>query len=429
MDDSVIFTRNWEVLEFRWPQIAQYINALQGDLDVTLVDNMPEKTVIYKGHHLSSCYDRTHEARIQNSAIPLTAVVAHLYGAGLGDAAYDLLQREQLDHLEVYILSPMVFYAYLALFDATPWLNDTRVQLHLSHEQRLNSPYSVNVGELFFAEDAALSVKNLIEIDRNKRNMKRFHQMDLALLYQNNRAKNQLFLDADSFIADLKNSGAKKKYVLVGGGPTASEQCPWLKQRRDEFVILAASTALIPLEQEGIIPDYVLAIDAAEGVAQHFALQHAQNYQDSTLVYCPVTNHEAVTLWSGKRRICLLESNPVMQDLVKQQPQSVLYSGGSVAHTAAALAVLLGATEVVMVGYDFCFAYGKSHLKNNPLGEEVDMNAAVSWVINGHGKRVPSSLNLVTYKDAMEEYIAANPHVKFYNTGREGAAIRGAEWI
>lgn len=426
-EENVIFDTNREIIQQRWPHIIEYIESLEGDLDVTIVDDKPQTTLIFNGRHLSSCYNRSNEAQIQNSNVPQSAKIAHLYGAGLGDAIYDLLKRDSLNHLDVYLLSPTIFYIYISLFDAQDWLNDKRVQLHLAHEAILKTPYSVNYTELSFTEDSALTVKNLIEIDKNTAHQKRFHQ-DQKALNNENMKNNQSFLEIDPYIDDLKNKHQGRRFVLVAGGPTASEQFSWMREKRKEYILIAASTALVSLELEDLIPDYVVAIDSSARLAQHFKVKQDSIYKNTMLCYVPTITTEILQSWPGLRRMFLSMGNPVLSPLAQQRPQSSLYSGGSVAHAQAALAVFLGAKEVTLVGYDFCFVENQSHLSNNPLQYKAPVNTE-HYLLNGYQQKMPSYLNLIGYKYAMEEYIELHPSVIFYNTGRNGAEIKGAKWL
>ena len=425
---NAIFQKNKEVIQAKWPQILSYLDSLDGEINVTFIDDMPEKTVIFNGSHLSSCYNRLHEAKVQNSAIPKESSTAYLYGVGLGDAVYDLLERPALNKLEIYLLSPMLFCVYLNLFDATAWLNDERIHLHLAHKPVLHKPYSVNAAELSFTEDAALPLKNKIEDDKNQRNLIRLHQVDLASEYKNNVRLNQSFLEKDPYVELLRNKHQGAAFVVVAGGPTANEQFDWMREQRKDTVVISASTGLIALEQANIIPDYVIALDKATSLARHFQVSDKANYHEVTLVYTPTTSPHAVQLWSGQRSVCLIGSHPFLKKLYKQHPKSVLYTGGSVAHSAVDLAVFLGAKSITLVGFDFCFAYGQSHLVSHP-NQQPKPAYSDSWVLNGNQQKVPTTLNLVGYKEAMEEYIAAHSQLIFYNTGREGAEIKGAKWI
>ncbi len=332
MQKEAVYLNNRAVLQKKWPKVLDHLEALSGKINIEFVDDTPQETLSYEGRRLSSCYNRHKEAQTQNSMVPLSARSAHLYGAGLGDAACDLLQRKQLEELYVHILSPTIFYVSLNFFDATSWLSDERVRLQLITVEPLKWPYSVNAAELAFIENHALALRNSIYVDRNKTNQKRLHLVDLAGVYKENLSKNQEFLQHDPYIDTLKRPNSNKKFVVVAGGPTAAKQWSWIKDRRDDYVVIVVNTALVAAEKAGIIPDYVVAIDPAARLGKHFALSNPTQFKDTTLVYLPITSHNAVKLWPGIRLIALTESNYLMQEQIKLHPQSVLYSGGSVAH-------------------------------------------------------------------------------------------------
>ncbi|RUR10266.1 motility associated factor glycosyltransferase family protein [Legionella sp. km772] len=423
--DNTVYQKNFAILKSRWPSLIAYLETLDGNVDINFLEG-PEPTLVYKKRHLTSCYNRSKEAEIQNSTIPSSSPKASLYGVGLGDGIANLLKRESLKQLDIYILSPILFYVYINFFDATDWLKDKRVHLDLARERQLNFPYAVNTGELPFTEDAALAIKNLIYSDRNRANETR-HERQNYLLYEDNLQKNHPFICQDDFVDSMVNRHPNKKFVVVAGGPTATEQFAWIKKNKAELIIIAASTALMPLEVAHIIPDYVVIIDPSPKLVDHLALNNINNFKNKTLVYSPVGCHAAISKWPGRRKI-FLNQNPLLQALISKHPQSELYSGGSVAHTNVALALLLGAKELILVGYDFCFPFAKSHLEHSAFAHQTTQDTEM-MVLNGYNKKIKSFLNLITYKAALEEFIAIHPEIKFYNTGKDGAIIKGAEWI
>ena len=285
-------------------------------MDITFLEHTIEPTLVYNGCHLSSCYNREKEARIQNSTIPLSAEKANLYGVGLGDGVKDLLKRKYLKVLNVYILSPTIFYVYINFFDASSWLNDKRVHLYLAHEHQLKFPYAVNTGELPFSEETALETKNLIQIDKNTAH-ENCHQTPKIELYKENFSKNQVFIKQDEYIDNLVNKHKGKKFVVIAGGPTATQQFSWLRKQREELIIIAASTALMSLEVAKIIPDYIVTLDASPKLAEHFSVKHIENYRNKTLVYSPIGSHAAIKIWPGIRKIFLSATSPLLQELAK----------------------------------------------------------------------------------------------------------------
>ena len=202
--DNTVYQKNYDLLNSKWPSIIKYLESLDGNVDISFLEDSPEKTLVYKKCHLTSCYSRSNEAEIQNSTIPLSSLTANLYGIGLGDGIINPLKREALKELNVYILSPIIFYVYINFFDACSWLKDKRVNLKLARESKLSFPYAVNTGELPFTEEAALEIKNLIQIDRNIEHENR-HETESHALYKNNLSNNEKFIKQDDFIDTLIN--------------------------------------------------------------------------------------------------------------------------------------------------------------------------------------------------------------------------------
>jgi hypothetical protein len=63
----------------------------------------------------------------------------------------------------------------------------------LAHGTTLSFPYAVNAAELFLAEERALEIKNLIQINRNNTHQTLFHTQDLLDIYRKNALQNQKF--------------------------------------------------------------------------------------------------------------------------------------------------------------------------------------------------------------------------------------------
>ena len=56
------------------------------------------------------------------------------------------------------------------------------------------------------------------------------------------------------------------------------------------------------------------------------------------------------------------------------------------------------------------------------------VKAARHWVIDGHGNRIATDLNLKAYLRYLELYIARHPEVSFYRASLSGADIQGTRY-
>lgn len=120
----------------------------------------------------------------------------------------------------------------------------------------------------------------------------------------------------------------------------------------------------------------------------------------------------------------------------REVPKGELFCSGTVTHAAIDLGVKMGTREMTLFGVDFCFPRQHSHVDGASMRQEVPRQRTVSspvggstWVLNGHGERVPTETNMVGYLRDLEAFVSAHPDITFLKAGRDGATLQGARWI
>lgn len=411
----------------RWPEVYQ---ALLGAPDTVenVTGDTPEKVLVFDGIHLSSAFDPEAEARIAASRVPQDAEEAWLYGPGGGYVPRILLeQRDNLQRLVVVILNRQLFLQTLRVYDYS-WLSNPKVELRLgSSELEVNLPMAVCGPELLLAEESCWKLRDELRAELNARRrdlnlQQRREEHDLP-----NMARNSEIVSQDSGVAELFGSCPGGEVLVVGGGPSASEAVRYLRGNRNSTVI-AVSTALDMLLANDILPDVVVAIDGHPGMATHLRSvgEHA-GLAGSTLVYAPAVCSKVLSLWPGKRRVCLTHDS-MHDDLRDAFCESQLFCGGTVTHCAVDLAVRLGASRVALAGVDLGFPGGERHLKGHTLAQELEVDEHALSVRNGHDELIPTTDAMLTYLLDLEKYVATQPKVRFINLSREGARIEGCEY-
>ena len=146
------------------------------------------------------------------------------------------------------------------------------------------------------------------------------------------------------------------------------------------------------------------------------------------LVYFPIVHGDVLRLWPGKRLTAYSHSD-LYKSVSRAYPKEILFSSGSVLHSALDLAVRMGASKVILLGADFSFPDGKTHVAGSPAFRKKQEVIDHHWVLNGHGERVATFANLRWYLRDLERYIAQNPQVHFINGSREGARIEGTSYL
>lgn len=414
-----LIRQRWPVL---WPRLlAQDVESIQAELTEGL-----GSTLSIDGIQLTSRHDRVREAELQAASLPEVAVL-HLYGTGLGDLPRALLGRTGLKRLEVKIMNGALFALVLRLLDQQDWLADPRVELMMAgDESEIRLPFFALPPELQLVEDAAARIRDRLvsEIDLPFASA-RFDAEHPAVTRR--LAENRELLTSDGDVASLFGLARGKHALIVASGPTLQTNMATLQAqlqtRRQDYLLISVDTALAFLLRHGIRPDIVVTIDDAIHGSRLPADQSAQ----TTLVYYPTVPTAALLAWQGPRKVAYSRS-PMYQTLRQEIPKGTLHSGGSVIHPAVDLAVQMGCQQVILLGTDFAFPGELTHSgwADGELGPTASQ--ALSWTLDGHGRRVKTNPNFSAYRTELERYIARHPEVHFWNSSREGAEIAGCSY-
>ncbi|MBN2342658.1 MAG: motility associated factor glycosyltransferase family protein [Deltaproteobacteria bacterium] len=214
--------------------------------------------------------------------------------------------------------------------------------------------------------------------------------------------------------------------IIVSSGPSLERYADWLQTlpQRANIILLCAGSALRFLRARGILPSYVVLMDALPTVSQQF---EGVDAGDAPLLFANFSSHEAVQLYRPKKYLYYCEAFAGISS------DDVLSVGDSVAHAAFSAAIRMGAQMIVFIGQDLCFLDGKHHVPG-ALGEmTMTMTgpepANLKRVRNVQGKYVSTQPNWISYRSWFEDAIAANADVSFYNLTEEGLPISGAPCI
>ena len=421
-----LFARHGQLISKRWPTLwprllAQDVTHLQVELTEGL-----GSTLSVDGIQLTSRHDRVKEAKLQAASLPEEPVL-HIYGTGLGDLPRVLLQRSSLRRLEVKIMNGALFALVLRLLDQQDWLADPRVELMMAgDESEIRLPFFALPPELQLVEDAAARIRDRLvsEIDLPFASA-RFDAEHPDVTRR--LAENRELLTSDGDVASLFGLARGKHALIVASGPTLQTNLATLQAqlqtRRQDYLLISVDTALAFLLRHGIRADIVVTIDDAIHGSRLPADQSAQ----TTLVYYPTVPTAALLAWQGPRKAAYSRS-PMYQTLRQEIPKGTLHSGGSVIHPAVDLAVQMGCQQVILLGTDFAFPGELTHSgwADGALGPTASQ--ALSWTLDGHGRRVKTNPNFSAYRTELERYIARHPEVHFWNSSREGAEIAGCSY-
>lgn len=403
-----------------WPRFLEWVErgargrvetSPHGEAGVLMVD----------GVHLVSPLDPEREAKLLADGVADDRREVWCFGLGEGRVIEKLLQRTSCERLHVVGLSRRATRATLESSDAA-WLADVRLVFHAPGEldarafAEHDGARALSSAELRLAEPSALRDAMLMSLAKA-------HQARWLEGRKEARAARALsnharFAD-DGDVSSLFDTRPGAHAVVAGGGPSLVPVVTSVT--RDDVLLVAVTTALAPLEKQGVVPDVVVAIDAHPALLAHLtALRHLERLARVPLVYAVDVDPDVLAAWPGPRLAAHLRL-PGYESIVPRR--GALFCSGTVAHAAVDLAVRMGATQVRFAGLDFAFPGGASHAEGAAFSARRAGRVEVEDV---NGGLVGTDINLLGYLRDLERYVGEHPAVRFVNGSLAGARIAGA---
>lgn len=213
--------------------------------------------------------------------------------------------------------------------------------------------------------------------------------------------------------------------VIVSAGPSLAKNIDLLKELKEKAVIISVDTAYAPLYNRGIVPDYVVSIDAQPIVAYKFA--NSDIYQQDLLTtYLSATQ---VQKQHTGRIVAFSEFNHFLDECYDDLGIDMLQieSGGSVACTALDLAYKMGANPIIFIGQDLAHSGGETHIPGTPFYKTADKVTSKTFEVEGiNGGKVLTTYNLNGYREWIQMFFNVYGDRTYINATEGGAKIEGA---
>lgn len=156
----------------------------------------------------------------------------------------------------------------------------------------------------------------------------------------------------------LKDAFRGHTAVILAGGPSLDQLLPWVREHRDELLVIAVSRISDSLIQAGVQPDVCISVDPYD--INFVVSKEMLEFQDDTLLVNEFhLSANLLSSWGGKK-VYLGKRYPWPSPL---QPENMRPSiGATVTNSAVAFAVDTGVAQIILGGVDFCFSQsGHTH--------------------------------------------------------------------
>lgn len=298
--------------------------------------------------------------------------------------------------------------------------------------------------EEFFLRKQVYLVKSLSVVEKNdfiyQDIYKNYESQLISLQLINNvssarRFMNAMFQTACDMIYPvklIKDCYQGKTFVLLGGAPSLPTIFPWLKEHRDNLVVIAASRIAGRLKQEEITPDFFVAVDPDPEMLD-YSRELFEFADRSILVTSNHLSPNVMEQWSGRNlytgyRFPFIEKG-------EDETGNLLGAGPTVMNLSVMLAGYLGAKTIVLSGVDFCYdPSGNSH-------ESSSLESQIGRYFRYGGHRIATYSGLEAETDA--QMLAASkglgeqvawlketiPTLSVFNVNPYASVVKGVEQI
>ncbi|MBX7058629.1 MAG: DUF115 domain-containing protein [Leptospirales bacterium] len=336
------------------------------------------------GRRLHSAHDPQQEARRQldRALQGRTDGLLVVFGGGLG---YILEQAAEMSSLSVIWFEPIS-----ELRDHVLSVLDLRQAIASKRLQCLQRwPDDAGLGSLFESTPSSricyLINRNLAQADsryqRALQHLERYlnrrdvNQATLARfdrLWMRNLCANLPILAYARPVGRLYGKFEGVCCIVAGAGPSLRDDAARVLSipgARDRSVLIAADTALQPLLNAGLQPDFVVCVDPQP--INRFYLERIPDevhfIVDPSCAAAALRRLPADRLWFFETPFALARR---FSGYCRETVGEVAF-GGSVSTNAYDLAVRLGANRVVLIGQDFAFSGGLAHSRGSTLEERL----------------------------------------------------------
>ncbi|MCX7710916.1 MAG: DUF115 domain-containing protein [Clostridia bacterium] len=148
--------------------------------------------------------------------------------------------------------------------------------------------------------------------------------------------------------------------ILVSAGPSLINDIPLLKELSDKCVIMAAGTAVNILEENGIVPHFMVGIDAGEAEAiRHRKVKNTGIY----FIYSNQVATGSLEHYQGPKFVMNYSADAFTTDFLQYAgiESELFYSGPSVANTCFDILYKMGCNPIILVGQDLAFTGGHEY--------------------------------------------------------------------
>ena len=433
-----IYEKNMAAFEQRYGQ-GLTRNVCPEDVLVAGVSRSKELVVYRKLENgllrINSAYSPGYEAERWSQKIQVSPrrMTIAIFGFSTGVYLRALMAKLRPDTF-FYIYEPFeeLFVSICGYEDITDIILNENVSLFVGNEQKVwfsdelqNNVLQYNtevVTEITPYYQADSDFDYAIELLKNDIENRQKYAINVGRIALKARMYAWNHMQRGYLFTDLqKNIPEDAVAVIVAAGPSLKKNVKELKNIFGHAIIFATDRSVGVLDENGIVPDFIVSIDARKGV-EYVDFDVAKNVP---MIASYQVNVDIQKLF--KDRIIYFLGHIYEYGLIGEKTGATTGaddSGGNVAGAAFCACLMLGIKTIVLIGQDLAYLNGKHHADDIETGKPA---LGTCMTVGIDGGMVETNGEWIAFKDFYERQIISHPEVQVIDATEGGALIRGSK--
>lgn len=243
-----------------------------------------------------------------------------------------------------------------------------------------------------------------------------------------NRFDNLLVLSESRPLEHLHNAYNDKTAILVASGPSLSKNIQYLSNTNNKALIVACDSAVVPLLNHNIIPDYIVTVDHRE-----YTYKKLESVQDKIkdipliMLSSACTKIPSTIKFKEIYYTTLNISTTHMMNTLFNENNIPLIEAVCVFNLALHAVQVMGCSTVIFTGLDLSYYNGNDHIPGTVLnwGNNHKQNKDSVYVTGIDNTPVYSSNGFIVMKEIIEKQIKEYPDTLYIDCTEGGAKVQG----
>lgn len=342
-----------------------------------------------------------------------------IFGMGLGYHIKEMIHLDDGISIDIIETDMEVIRTAFSVMDMS-WLTDNpRIRLLYDNNfLKLKDSISQDIPLLIHYPSLRHVENPQIKLQLEKFFIRDSGMRDFRIQFENNFRDN--IVNCEEYVDALEPEFCGKNAVIVAAGPSLDKNMEQLRKKPENTVVVAVGTVFRKMVDMGILPDYVIFLDAQPHLYDQ--IKGLEN-QKIPIICASTACKRIAEKYSGKKYLICQNGYDRAESYAKEKGFRLYETGGSVSTIALDMCLQMGCKSVAYIGLDLAFTGNRSHAAATLDYAAWDGKDGV-LVKAAEGGMLPASRLFVIYREWIERRAAKEDNRAEVIDATEGGALK-----